>query len=133
MHNAFRRIGAAALTGIVASLAAGANPAFAAGDEPPLLKFNSCAKPVYPAASLAARHEGTVTLTFEVDADGRISGSQVKQSSGDPLMDEAAHQAIRMCTFSPAIKNGQAVKQNTDVQYVWTLKQPVGVKGVNKG
>lgn len=134
MHSAIRSISAIALTGIVASLAACASPAaMAAGNARPLLQFNSCAKPMYPAESLAARHEGTVTLSFEVEADGSISGSQVKKSSGFPLMDEAAHQAIRKCKFSPAIKDGQAVKQSADVQYVWTLKEPVGVKGLNKG
>lgn len=133
MHTAIRSISAIALTGIVASLAACATPsAFAAKDERPLLNFRSCAKPMYPAESFTARHEGTVTLNFEVEADGTISGSTVKQSSGYRLLDEAAHQAIKKCTFAPAIKNGTAIKANADVQYVWTLKEPVDVKGIEK-
>ncbi len=120
-----RTINAIALSGIFASLAACAAPAaFAGNDQRPVLKFDSCAKPMYPAESLAARHEGTVTLTFNVEADGTISNSSVKKSSGYPLMDDAAHQAIKKCTFQPAMKNGKEVKGSADIQYVWTLTEP---------
>lgn len=120
-----RTIHLIALSGIVASLAACASPgAFAGNDARAQLNFTSCAKPVYPAESLAARHEGTVTLSFDVEADGSISASSIKKSSGHPLMDDAAHQAIKKCTFKPAMKDGKASKSNTDIRYVWTLTEP---------
>jgi D-alanyl-D-alanine endopeptidase (penicillin-binding protein 7) len=83
--------------------------------------FNTCAKPRYPAADLAAGHQGTVTLSFLVGASGKVEDSKVVRSSGYATMDEASREAIARCSFKPARKAGKAVQQWTHVQYVWTL------------
>lgn len=90
-------------------------------DHSPRARFASCAKPVYPAAALAAQHTGTVTLGFEVGVDGQVVESAVNGSSGHPDLDNAAHDAIKLCTFMPGMKNGVAVRTWTQVQYIWTL------------
>lgn len=86
-----------------------------------IVKFDSCAKPEYPHADLQAGHQGTVTLDFLVDPDGKVGDSKVVKSSGYATMDEAARTAIAQCTFNPATQDGKPVKDWTKVQYVWTL------------
>jgi bla regulator protein BlaR1 len=87
-----------------------------------LVQFNSCAKPKYPQADLDASHQGTVTLDFLVGAQGTVSDSRVKRSSGHTTLDEAAHAALRECRFKPALDHGRPVASWTQVQYVWTLQ-----------
>ena len=89
---------------------------------PPVLDFKSCAKPNYPAQDLAAAHQGTATLGFDIDPHGRVVRSRVASSSGFASMDMAALNALRLCTFKPALQNGKAVQSPVQVQYVWTLE-----------
>lgn len=91
-------------------------------DHSPRVIFNSCAKPNYPAASLALQHTGTVTLGFNVDTDGKVVESVVNGSSGHPVLDDAALEAIKLCTFRPGLKDGTPVRTWTQIQYVWTLE-----------
>ena len=87
-----------------------------------LVDFASCAKPVWPAAALAAKETGTVKLNFLVDVDGRVNDAKVLGSSGHPALDEAARDGIRQCHFRPATDGGKPVKEWVKVQYVWTLE-----------
>jgi len=88
----------------------------------PVADFSTCAKPEYPHADLRAGHEGTTTLDFLVDADGRVAASKVLHSSGYATMDEASRAAIAECTFKPGLVQGQAVAQWAKVKYIWTLQ-----------
>lgn len=87
----------------------------------PIVQFNSCAKPVYPAEALARRVQGTVTLRFKIEPDGSVSESNVLKSSGDRSLDEAARVAIAKCTFTPATANGKPQAAWVPVQYVWAI------------
>ena len=87
-----------------------------------LADFSSCPKPDYPQADLAAGHVGTVTMAFLVGVDGRVADSRVQRSSGHPTLDQAAHSALRICRFHPALAQGRQVASWTRVQYVWTLE-----------
>ena len=89
---------------------------------PARMDFTSCDKPHYPAESKTAKHEGTVTLGFLVDTSGAIQEAKIVKSSGKELLDVAARDAIKVCKFAPAMKDGKAVKEWATVQYVWTLK-----------
>ncbi|QGZ43181.1 TonB family protein [Pseudoduganella flava] len=120
----------ALLAGLLPALAAAC--AFAAGlahaneparqaDQRPYIDFNTCAKPVWPAASLAAKETGKVTLAFLVDTDGRVADTKVKKSSGHPALDEAAVEGISKCIFKPGVAAGRPVKSWVNMQYVWTL------------
>ena len=87
----------------------------------PVIDFGVCGKPVYPAASLQAKEEGTVNMSFDVDAAGKVQGSSVLNSSGHPALDEAARSGIAKCTFKPALAGGKPVSASVKVQYVWRL------------
>lgn len=85
------------------------------------IDFASCAKPVYPEADKQAGHQGTVSLGFLVDENGRILDSKVTGSSGYRGLDMAAQVALMKCRFHPALDNGKPVQKWAYVQYVWTL------------
>jgi len=86
-----------------------------------VMDFKSCNKPMYPAADLAAGHEGAVTVNFRVDATGGVAESRIQRSSGHPSLDEAARSALHRCRFTPALRDGRPVSTWTPVMYVWTL------------
>ncbi|HEU4851788.1 MAG TPA: M56 family metallopeptidase [Telluria sp.] len=99
-----------------------ADPTADASVKPPAMNFASCTKPHYPAESLARKAEGTVTMMFNVTADGAIADGKIQRSSGDRLLDEAALTALNKCTFKPGTRNGKPEAMPAHVQYVWTLK-----------
>jgi bla regulator protein blaR1 len=108
---------------VLLAFAACATPALAADtDQPAVADFNSCTKPMYPKAALAAKREGTVSIAFLIGTDGKTQDSKVAKSSGHADLDEAAREAIAKCRFSPAMKGGKTVTSWQPVQYVWTLK-----------
>ena len=98
-----------------------AAPAHANGKQA-LLDFKSCAKPHYPKDSLAAKHEGEATLAFLVNASGAVLEAKVEKSSGHVPLDTAAMDALKLCKFTPAMKDGKAVQEWANVRYDWTLK-----------
>lgn len=51
---------------------------------------NKGADQIYPAASRALGEKGTVRLLLTVDAQGKVSGAKITDSSGYPRLDEAA-------------------------------------------
>jgi protein TonB len=81
-----------------------------------------CATPQYPAAALRNEESGTVTLALLIGADGRVSQSRVDHSSGHRDLDKAALNALSMCTFKPAMNNGQPEAGWAQIAYVWTLE-----------
>lgn len=85
------------------------------------IEFASCAKPVYPKADMQAGHQGTVTVGFLVDENGRVKDSKVTGSSGFMRLDQAAQTALGKCSFHPALENGKPVESWAHVKYVWTL------------
>lgn len=86
-----------------------------------LARFDTCAKPLYPADALASKATGTVTLRFLIDTDGTVADALVQTSSGTPSLDEAARVAIAKCRFTPATARGKPQRAWVPVQYVWSL------------
>lgn len=86
------------------------------------IDFDYCAKPVWPAAALAAELTGRVTLRFEVGRDGRITRATLVGSSGHPALDQAALEGIGKCRFNPAQVDGMPVASTALMQYVWLLE-----------
>lgn len=83
-------------------------------------------RPEYPAAAQRAGATGTTKIRFSVDATGRISGSQILQSSGSTrenrMMDKAAAEALAQCPVQVGTDDmGRPMGTTTDVVYVWSL------------
>lgn len=88
----------------------------------PAVNFNSCAKPVWPRASLRNEETGTVKLAFLIDADGKVADTKIESSSGFPLLDMAAREGIARCTFKPAMVDGKPEKAWMKLAYVWSIE-----------
>ncbi len=71
----------------------------------------SNAKPVYPLLSRKQEEQGTVQLHILVKADGKAGEVRVRQSSGYPLLDESALNAVRNWRFHPASVNNKPVSE----------------------
>ena len=65
--------------------------------------------PVYPRLARRRGWQGQVMLTVEVSPQGRAAAVIIANSSGYPLLDEAALDAVRDWRFIPAYRNGMAV------------------------
>jgi len=61
--------------------------------------------PVYPPEARAAGVEGTVTVVAHIDSDGRVRGTEVKESV--PLLDQAALDCVSHWTFRTPLFDGQ--------------------------
>lgn len=62
-------------------------------------------RPSYPSSARRAGHEGTVTVSFTVGTNGRVSSIRVTNSSGHQSLDSAAVSTISKWKFKPA-RNG---------------------------
>lgn len=86
------------------------------------IDFDYCAKPVWPAAALAAELTGRVTLRFAVDREGHVTGTALARSGGHPALDQAAMEGFGKCRFNPAQVGGMPVASTAMMQYVWILE-----------
>lgn len=65
-------------------------------------------EPVFPPEMRGKKIEGVVTVTFVVDASGKVADPRVEKSS-HPAFDKPALDAVRQWKFEPAVKGGQRV------------------------
>lgn len=72
-------------------------------------------EPVYPLAARRRRQEGLVLLSVRVNITGRALSVSLKQSSGYPLLDEAALSQVREWEFAPARIGNLAVESEIEV------------------
>jgi protein TonB len=80
--------------------------------------------PPYPGPARRRGHEGTVYLAVEVLAGGTTGRIRVERSSGHPILDDAALQAVREWRFEPAMKNGIPVASWVEVPIRFVLGSP---------
>ena len=78
-------------------------------------------EPIYPPASRRAGEQGTAMFRVLVDERGRPSEVQVLRSSGHPRLDQAALDAIRKWTFTPAKNGATPILSWTRVQVKFQL------------
>jgi|SRR5450432_69014 len=69
-------------------------------------RYRTNPAPEYPIPSRRRREEGIVLLDVAVDATGKPSNISLDRSSGYPLLDRAALDAVRRWTFEPARAGG---------------------------
>lgn len=72
-------------------------------------------EPVYPIAARRRHQEGLVLLSVRVNPVGRATSVSLKQSSGYPLLDEAALTQVREWEFTPARIGSFAVESDIEV------------------
>lgn len=77
--------------------------------------------PVYPAMARRLGQEGAVTLRVMVDPQGKALSVDIEKSSGFPLLDNAAKQAIMQWKFVAATRDGQPITQSLTTQWVYKL------------
>jgi protein TonB len=79
--------------------------------------------PVYPERARQRGEQGRVVLRVDVSVDGMPITVSVAQSSGHPVLDEAAIAAVRQWRFVAATRGGTAVPAAADVPVRFTLAE----------
>jgi TonB family protein len=77
--------------------------------------------PVYPAEAKANRVQGTVRFTVIISKDGTVKS--VTLVSGDPVLAQAAKDAVQKWVYKPTLLNGDPVEVMTLVDVNFTLRQ----------
>ena len=76
-------------------------------------------KPVYPLIAREARVQGTVELKAIIGKDGRVAKVQV--ADGNPLLVNAALEAVRKWVYRPTYLNGVPVEVATEIDVTFEL------------
>lgn len=63
----------------------------------------------YPAAAIAQGLQGEAVVLMIISEDGQVSAARIEQSSGHPLLDEAALRAVRSLRSLPATAPREAL------------------------
>lgn len=71
-----------------------------------LVNAHLARKKRYPREARRARQQGVVTVRFTVHRDGRISGAEIRQSSGQALLDDATLDLLRRVSPLPRFPRG---------------------------
>jgi protein TonB len=78
--------------------------------------------PEYPAIARRRGYEGTVLVEVLVNRDGRVEDLRLSQSSGYPVLDQAAMNSMRGWLFEPATINDKKVEMWVKVPVRFHLK-----------
>jgi protein TonB len=76
-------------------------------------------RPTYPPLARAARLQGKVVFAVNIGPDG--APLTITPISGEPLLVDAALEAVQQWRWRPTLLNGQAVPTITDVEVNFTL------------
>ncbi len=79
--------------------------------------------PSYPPTAREQRLAGVVLLSVLVGASGRVVDVSVATSSGAPILDEVAVDAVRKWTFVPARRGSRAVESVVEVPVKFALSR----------
>ncbi|MGH8083786.1 MAG: energy transducer TonB [Lysobacter sp.] len=78
--------------------------------------------PVYPPELACADIGGTVGLLMEIGVDGSPANIRIESSSGQPMLDQSAMEAVKAWKFRPGTRNGNPV--STDLRVPVTFEPP---------
>jgi protein TonB len=104
-----------------AALEGAASHGAAAGPLSSHARYLNNPKPEYPEGARQMRQQGVVELNVLVGADGRPAEVGVSRSSGFPMLDTAAVQAVRRWIFEPARAGGLPVSSRVEVPVRFSL------------
>ena len=77
------------------------------------------ANPVYPPTARNMRMTGIVKVELVIDENGKVA--EVQNTSGPPMLQRAATDAVRKWKFKPFIRGGQATKATGFVNFNFSL------------
>lgn len=80
---------------------------------------DGCTNPAYPGVSTREERQGSVTMRYTVDAQGKATDANIVRSSGSSWVDNASLKALRKCSF-PQPEQQAAAPQWQEVVYVWS-------------
>lgn len=80
-------------------------------------------RPAYPRRAKREGWQGTTLLRVSVQASGKPGAIGVQKSSGHPVLDEAAVEAVTRWTFVPATRGGERIAGTVTVPIVFRLQQ----------
>jgi len=84
-------------------------------------KASSLPAPAYPAAAMAVKAEGTVSVQVSIDEEGSVISAAAV--SGHPLLRAAAVEAAREAKFAPTQLEGKPVRVSGVLTYNFVLAQ----------
>ncbi len=76
-------------------------------------------EPMYPALARQARIQGTVVLSAVISREGTIQHLQA--INGQPMLQQAAIEAVRQWRYRPYLLNGEPVEVETQITVNFTL------------
>ncbi len=85
-------------------------------------KYGNNPEVPYPAQAKRRHQQGLVILAVTVSERGRAANVRIKESSGFPLLDEAALAAVRSWSFEPAQVNSVPVASEIEVPVRFSLR-----------
>jgi len=85
-----------------------------------LANLISQVKPVYPPIARQARVQGVVVLEATISKDGSVV--DVRVVSGNPLLNDAAMDAVRQWRYKPTLLNGEPVEVITTITINFALQ-----------
>ncbi len=78
--------------------------------------------PEYPASALEKGREGLVMIQAYIGSSGNVGKVEIKKSSGNPKLDEAAINAVALWKFSPATKGSASLASLFEVPVRFSIK-----------
>ena len=78
--------------------------------------------PQYPAEALNGGHQGKVVVKVFISAQGKVESTQVLESSGSSILDQAAELAARSSQFNPAERDHQPISAEATATYRFELR-----------
>lgn len=85
--------------------------------------YASRVEPEYPAQARRLHQQGTVTLALFIGKDGSLEKVEVSKSSGHPLLDDAAVEAMKESRFLPANQGNTPVASRAEVSITFRLEE----------
>lgn len=79
-------------------------------------------EPKYPELARTSGVTGVVFVMMLVDKSGKVRDVKIAKSSGNPLLDDSAVEAVRTWLFKPAIQNKQPINCWTTVRIEFSTK-----------
>ena len=78
-------------------------------------------EPVYPEQALRDGIQGTVRLTIVINEEGFVYELRGMEGN-NPILEEAAIDAVKQWQYSPTLLNGEPVAAQTMVTVIFNLK-----------